>query len=203
VTQDALLACGLLIPVSYILLYLVGGAPRPGYSHVSDSVSELLTAGAPNKPLLLAIQLVYAGLHILFGIGVLGVVGESTGNQLVGDAGAWMIILLGAATLGTAIFPQDAEGAPPTTPGRIHVILVFGGLVPLSILSTGLIGYWSGGAGLPSWFDVYSYVTVGAIVVMGAVGGAAAGTQYAGLSERVAALTTHQWLFVLALVLLL
>ena len=37
---------------------------------------------------------------------------------------------------------------------------------------------------------------------MGAVGGAAAKTRFAGLSERFAALVTHQWLFVLALRLL-
>jgi hypothetical protein len=202
VNQDILLICGALVLPSYVAMYLIGGALRPGYNHISDSVSELLTPGAPNKPLLVVIQLAYATLHILFGLGVLGFVQAADGTQTLGAIGAWMIVLLGVVTVGTAIFPQDPEDAPPTTPGRVHVVLVFGGLVPLSLLSTLLLGIWSAGAGLPGWFDVYSYVTVVAIVVMGGLGGAAMKTEYGGLVERVAAIVTQQWLFVLALTLL-
>jgi hypothetical protein len=202
VTTDALLACGLLIPVTYVLLYVVGGLLRPGYSQVADSVSELLAPGSPNKPLLVAIQVVYAALHVLFGLGVLSFVQASPDSGLAGVVGAWMIVALGVATVGTAVFPQDAKGTPETTGGRIHKVLVFGALVPLSVLSTLLIGVWSASVEALGGFDVYSYVTVGAIVVMGVLGGAMAETRWAGLVERIAALTTHQWLFVLALVLL-
>ena len=80
---------------------------------------------------------------------------------------------------------------------------MFGVLIPASILSTLLLGLWSARADVLPGFDLYSYVTVGAIVVMGGIGGAAVKTRYAGLSERVAALVTHQWLFVLGLRLLL
>lgn len=197
-TADLFLVCGLLIAPSYVVMYVLGGALRPGYSHISDSVSELLSPGAPNKPLLAAIQVIYAVFHILFGLGVLEVVrGSATGL-----AGAWTVVAIGLATIGTAICPQDAEGTPATRPGQVHKVLVFGVLIPASILSTLLIGLWSKKAGFLPGFDVYSYVTVGAIVVMGGVGGAAVKTRYAGLSERVAALVTHQWLFVLALRLL-
>jgi hypothetical protein len=81
--------------------------------------------------------------------------------------------------------------------------LVFGGLIPFSILSTLLIGLWLRRAGLFPGFDVYSFITVGAIVVMGGVGGATVETQYAGLVERIAALVTQQWLFMLGVKLLL
>jgi hypothetical protein len=76
-------------------------------------------------------------------------------------------------------------------------------LIPASIASTLCVGVWTAESGILAGFDVYSYVTVGAIVVMGGVGGATVETRYAGLSERIAALVTHQWLFVLALLLLL
>ncbi len=200
---DVLLVCGLLIGPSYVLLYVLGGALRPGYSHISDSVSELLSPGAPHKMGLSVIQVVYAVLHILFGLGVFDVVRGSTNGAELGIVGAWTIVAIGVATIGTAIFPQDAEGTPATPPGRIHKILVFGVLIPASILSTLLLGLWSRCAGFLPGFDVYSYVTVGAILVMGGIGGAAVKTRYAGLSERVAALVTHQWLFVLALRLLI
>jgi hypothetical protein len=153
--------------------------------------------------LLLVIQIIYALLHIFFGLGVLQFVHDSAANTLTGRVGAWMIIALGVATIGTAIFPQDAEGTPPTSPGQVHKILVFGALIPLSILSTLLLGLWSRETGLFPGFDIYSFITVGAIVVMGAIGGATVETRYAGLVERIAALITQQWLFILALLLFL
>ena len=197
-----LLVCGLLIGPSYIFLYMLGGALRPGYNHIANSVSELLSPGAPNKPLLAVIQVAYAGLHILFGWGVLRFVHGSGHSTLSGMIGAWAIVAIGVATLGTALFPQDAEGAPATRAGQVHKTLVFGVLVPASILSTLLIGLWSRGIAFMPRFPLYSYITVGVIVVMGGIGGAAVKTRYAGLSERAAALVTHQWLFVLALGLL-
>ena len=199
--QIALLICGLLIGPAYILLYVLGGALRQDYSHVSDSVSELLSPGAPNKAGLVVIQVTYALLHVLFGLGVLGVVRDSNGS-LIGAIGAWTIVAIGIATIGTAIFPQDAEGTLATREGKVHKALVFGVLVPAAIVSTLLVGLWSRQIVILRGFDGYSFVAVGGIVLMGAVGGAAAKTRFAGLSERFAALVTHQWLFVLALRLL-
>jgi hypothetical protein len=198
-----LYVCGMLIPITYIFLYILGGALRPGYSHISNSVSELLSPGAPNKSLLIIIQTIYALLHVFFGYGVLRFIRGTANDLLIGRLGAWMIIALGLATLGTVIFPQDAEGTTASLAGQIHKILVFGGLIPLSILSTLLIGLWLRKADLFTGLDVYSFITVGAIVVMGGVGGATVETPYAGLVERIAALVTQQWLFVLGLRLLL
>jgi hypothetical protein len=103
----------------------------------------------------------------------------------------------------TVVFPQDAEGTPATMAGQVHKILVFGGMIPSSILSTLLIGLWLRRPGLFPGFDRYSFITVGAIVVIGVVGGAMVETRYAGLVERIAAIVTQQWLFMLGLILLL
>jgi hypothetical protein len=198
-----LFVCGILIPMIYIFMYLLGGVLRPGYSHISNSVSELLAPSAPNKSLLSVIQITYALLHVLFGVGVFQFVQTSGENALIGRIGAWMIITLGLVTIGTAIFPQDATGTPVTIPGQVHKILVFGGLIPLSILSTLLIGLWLRRVEIFPGFDIYSFITVGAIVIMGGVGGATVGSPFAGLVERIAAIVTQQWLFMLALKLLL
>ena len=102
------LVCGMLIPVMYIFMYVLGGALRPGYNHISDSVSELLSPGAPNRSLITIIDLIYGLLHILFGIGVLQFIRGGEHNAPIGNIGAWMIIGAGVAIVGTAIFPQDA-----------------------------------------------------------------------------------------------
>jgi Protein of unknown function (DUF998) len=191
--------CGMLIPFMYIFMYVLGGALRPGYNHISDSVSELLSPGAPNKSLLTIIDLVYGLLHIFFGIGILQFIRESEYNALIGNIGAWMIMAVGIAIIGTAIFPQDAMGSPATIPGRIHLILVFGALLPFSIISTLLIAIWLRRTGVFPGFATYSFISFAAIILLGGFGGAQAGTPMMGLGERVSAIAIHQWLFFFAL----
>jgi hypothetical protein len=201
--SNILFISGMAIPVLYIFMYLLGGALRPDYSHIANSVSELLSPGAPNRLLLLIIQLIYALLHILFGFGVLWFIKGTGHDQVLGPMGAWLIIALGLTTFGTVIFPQDAKGTPVTMAGQLHKILVFGGLIPFSVLSTLFIAIWVRQVGLFPGFDVYSFITVGAVIVMGGVGGATVETNFAGLVERIAAIVTQQWLFMLGLKLLL
>jgi hypothetical protein len=158
----------MLFPVLYIVMTILGGALRPGYSHVSDTVSELFSPGAPNKSLLDILLITYALLGILFGIGVLQFVRESEHNALIGMIGAGMIITIGVVTVATAtIFPQDAWGTPPTFPGEMHKLLVLGVLLPFNILSTLLIGIWLKRADIFPGFGTYSFITVGAIVLLG------------------------------------
>lgn len=149
------------------------------------------------------IHITYALLHILFGIGILQFIQESEHNLLIGRIGAWMIIAVGVATIGTAIFPQDATGTTATFAGKLHIILVFGALIPFSFLSTLLIGIWSKQAGIFPGFSLYSFISVGVIILSGGFGGAMAESQISGLAERIGAIAVHQWLFVLAVKLLL
>lgn len=197
--RKILLICGMLVPITYIFMYLLGGALRPGYNHVVDSVSELLSPGAPNRMLITGIDMVYGVLHILFGIGVLQYFKNSGSKLLVGTIGIWMIIGAGLAIIGTAIFPQDAVGAPPTTQGKIHLILVFGALLPFSLLSALLIGIWFKKAGIFPGFTLYTFISFGLMVILGGMGASMAGTETMGLGERLSAIAIHQWLFVFAL----
>jgi len=197
--RKILYICGILIPFTYFLLYMIGGALRPGYNQISNSVSELLSPGSPNKTLLFLIQMFYAVLHILFGIGVLQFIQKNGGNTTLGLIGGWMIIAVGIATIGTAIFPQDATGSPATLAGKLHIILVFGALIPFSFLSTLLIGIWTKKAGIFPGFNIYSYISVGLIILTGGLGAALAESPKAGLAERIGAVAVHQWILVLAI----
>lgn len=200
--QNIYYVCGMLVPLVYIFMYILGGALRPGYSHISDSVSELLSPGSPNKNLLDILNITYASLYILFGFGVLLFVLGSEYNSLIGRIGAGMIIAVGVASVGSAIFPQDATGTPPTLPGRIHMILVFGVQIPGAILSTLLMGIWFFRSDFFPGLAIYSFISVGAIVLSGVLAGLTVGTPIMGLVERIGAFAVHQWIFIIALMLL-
>ncbi len=196
-------ACGMLVPVVYIFLYVLGGSLRPGYSQISDSVSELLSPGSPNKPLLDILNVIFALLYASFGVGVLQFIRGSEHDALIGRIGAGMIIAVGVASVGSAIFPQDATGAPATVPGVLHIIMVFAFQIPGAILSTLLVGIWLRRAGIFPGFGIYSYISAGVIVLSGILAGPTVGTPIMGLVERISALAVHQWVFMLALKLFL
>ena len=80
--------CGMLFPIVYIIMTILGGALRPGYSHIADTVSELLSPGAPNKPLLMVFQITHALMGSLFGTGLLLFVRSSDHNTTLGRIGA-------------------------------------------------------------------------------------------------------------------
>ena len=56
--------------VIYITTAVVGAALRPGYSHIRDSVSELIEVGAPNKALLDTMISFYHVMLIMFAYGL-------------------------------------------------------------------------------------------------------------------------------------
>ena len=196
--QEILYLCGMLVPFVYIIMYVIGGALRSGYSHLSDSVSELLSPGAPNKPLLDILNFTFALLYTLFGIGVFQFVDKSGQGNLVGYIGAGLIIAVGLASFGSTIFPQDATGSPATLAGKLHLIFVFAVQIPGAIFSTILMGIWFRQTGIFPGFATYSFISAGVIVLTGVLAGPARDTPIMGLVERISALAVHQWVFVFA-----
>ncbi len=163
--QRSLSMCGVIAPVLFVFITILGGAIRPGYSHLSDTVSELFSPGSPNKLLLDTLYTMYALLLALFGIGVLRFVRRSERSRLIGVIGAWMSIAVGLVSVTTAtIFPQDAWGSLPTFAGEMHKIL-HGAIGLLSILSMSLIGIWFNQAGMFPGFGTHSLITVGVAVL--------------------------------------
>jgi hypothetical protein len=200
VNRKLLYICGMLSPLVYIFMTILGGALRPGYSHISDTVSELFAPGSPNKALLDSIHLADALLSILFGIGVYLYIRSTGHSTTVGLIGAAMIIAIGVVNIFTAtLFPQDAWGTPMTFPGQMHKILVLAVMLPFSVLSTLFVGIWTRQAGVLPGFAMHSYVTIAVVVLLGGVSGATMGGPWMGVSERLAVLAGFQWTFTLAL----
>jgi hypothetical protein len=186
-------------PVLFIFLTIIGGALRPGYSHVSDTISELFSPGSPNKLLLDILHTLTAILTAAFGVGILQYVRFSVNISLIGIIAAGMIIVMGLVNILTAtLFPQDAWNTHPTFQGEMHKILA-GALALLSILSTLMFGIWFQQAGVFPYFGVYSFVTVAILIITGGFAVIKLGGPIMGLTERITILVGLQWTFVLAL----
>jgi hypothetical protein len=57
--------------IFYVAAVVIGGAMRPGYSHIGNFVSELIETGAPNKSWLNPIFAAYNLLTGVFAVGLL------------------------------------------------------------------------------------------------------------------------------------
>jgi hypothetical membrane protein len=117
--QRILSLCGMIAPWLFIFMTILGGAMRPGYSHLSDTISELMSPGSPNKLLLDILYTAYSLLLILFGFGLLQLARKTKPTKLTGMIGAVLFIAMGCLNvLAATIFPQDAWGQYPHLRGR-------------------------------------------------------------------------------------
>ena len=134
---------GLLAALVYCIAVAIGGAIRPGYSHISQFVSELIGAGAPNKGLLDPMFAVYNILTAVFAWSFYELVRTQGGNtkKAIGIAGTLILFAQGIFGLATLFFPQDPVGAPFTTTGTLHIVLA--GLSSLTtMVGMLLVGFW-------------------------------------------------------------
>ncbi len=190
--------CGMMAPLWFVFMTLLGGAIRPGYNHITDTVSELFAPGSPNKPFLDILHTIFAVLLILFGIGLLIFFQKTVRLKRIGRVGAVLFILMGCVSVMTAtVFPQDPWGTTATFAGEMHKSLS-GVIGLLSIFSILLIGIWFVQTKTSLGFGIYSFITIGLVVIAASFFATSIGGQYMGLAERISALVGFQWTFSLA-----
>jgi hypothetical membrane protein len=198
-----LLLCGVLAPFIYVSAVILGGLLRPGYSHTTQAISELIAAGAPNTTLLIPLFTLYDLLLAAFGAGLLLTVMIRT-EQHGKRSGAWGgLALVVAGLLGVLMnlfFPQDPGGPPVTVTGMVHVVLA--GVLSLgTMLAMLCTGLWL--RHLPdqraAW--IYSLISLAVVFISGGLGAAAIASRspYLGLVERATIGAFVQWAFAIAL----
>jgi hypothetical protein len=197
--------CGLTAPLLYAATVILGGALRPGYNHISQAISELIMAGAPNKPLLDGLFCLYNLLLAGFGVGLFQTAGASAAGK-GSQAGRWAgVILLVTSALGVAMtlfFPMDPRGATATFPGTMHAVTA--GLAALGCMLVILLtAAWLRGRPALAAYRAYSLVSVAVLFLVGGIGAyaAAANTPWMGLAERITIGSFVQWLLVISLAL--
>jgi hypothetical protein len=201
--RQALLACGVLYAVLYpVANDVVAALLYPGYSRMSQAVSELSATGAPSKPFLAAAGPLFTLLQIGFGIGMWQ---SARGRRAVRIAGA-LIVAHGVMSSLWVFAPMSrreviaAGGA--ASADTMHLVLAAGtGLFVAAYVAVFATAFgW--------WFRTYSVLTLATALVFARlsaqVGTLEAGkpTPYMGLLERVGIGAWLLWLVVAAVLLL-
>lgn len=113
--------CGVIVPILFTIIVIILGLLRPGYSHVSQAISELGEVGAPNAAVQDANFVVFGLLVIAFAVGLHRGIGDGRGSKigpaLVGSFGA-------VGAIGAGIFPL---------PSPLHVPVSLIGFISLII----------------------------------------------------------------------
>ncbi len=174
---------GVSAPLIYLGVIAVGGAMRPGYSHLNQAVSELTEAGAPDRvPLSIALAAMEV-CSIAFGLGYFALV-HRLDRRLAASAG--LMAVIGVIGLGFARFPMDPVGNAITFDGLMHL-----GIVTVSALAAiaSVLLAWLGWRRVPAAraLAVASFAVLAVMLTSGVISGyvgvnAAAGI---GLWQRI------------------
>jgi hypothetical protein len=195
-----LLGCGVVAPVWWVAMDIVGSLRYPGYSYIDQTISELSAEGAQTRAFMTVLSgIPYTGLMLAFGVGIWTAAGgrragRITGAVLIGEA-AWGMV-------GGLLFPMAMRGTEETLRNQLHV--PYGVGMPILFLSA--IGFGSRLFGQS--FRYFSYGTVLAMLGFGLLMSvqmskvaANEPTPWLGLEERINADASMLWIAVLAIAL--
>ena len=186
--------CGMLSPIFYTLMWIIGGKLQSDYSHIKHDISSLFAVGAPNQRLMQFFIIVSSVLLFVFYLGLQGGLGDN-GSPI----GPYMFII--ASLLGMLIaffFPLDEGGEMTTWRGKMHLILV----ILMGILTIGgMIALWFRLKDVTGWSTFATYSLVSAIValILLIISGIFIESNYRGLLERLGVTPFQLFYFVLPL----
>jgi hypothetical protein len=193
---------GFLTPILFVFTAILGGALRPGYSHISNTVSELFSHGSPNRTPLTILYLIFAILLSIYGVSLLCFVFKFKQNKWSGIVAAGSFLVVGILNILTAtVFPQDPWGSTLTYSGEMHM-KISGVITLFSLLYILMFGIWFKKVHKESSFLLYSILTIFAAIFSGLWFITNFGSPIMGLTERVAILIGFQWTIALTVMVL-
>jgi len=190
--------CGMLSPIVYTTMWIVGGKLQSDYSHIRDDISSLFAVGAPNKRLMQSLIIVSSVLLFLFYLGLHE--GLNDGGSIIGP-----YLFITASILGLLVaffFPLDEGGEIITWRGNMHLILV----IVMGILTiAGMIALWFRLNNMPDWsaFATYSIVSAIIALILMIISSIFIKGNYRGLLERLGVTPFQLFYFILPLMIFL
>jgi hypothetical protein len=191
--------CGMLSPIAYTAMWILGGILQLDYSHIRDDISSLFAVGAPNKRLMQSFIITSSVLLFAFYLGLHEGINDG-GGSIVGP-----ILFLTSSVLGILValfFPLDVGGEIITLRGKMHLILIIGsGLLTI----TGMVVLWFRlpFVGVWSAFATYSLISVIVSLILVIISGIFIKSKYRGLLERLGITPYQLYYFVLSLMVFL
>ena len=191
-----LAVCGMLSPIIYTLMWILGGLIVPKYSHLHKDISSLFAVKAHRRWLFQSLIITSSVLLLIFFAGSHWAINNGEGS-IVGS-----IIFIVSAVVGVLIaclFPLDEGGKPTGWRGKGHVILV----VAMGILQiVAMFFLFFRLRFFDGWINLAIFTLVAAIVSLVLVGVMSffGGKPYMGLAERFMASAYQIFYFVFAMV---
>lgn len=196
-----LLACGVIYAVIYVVANdVIAASLYPGYSRVTQAVSELSATGAPTRMFLLATLPICSALMIAFGIGVLR---AARGRRALRVAG-WAVIAHGVSNWLWLPFPMTSReqmiaGAsmPANDVGHIAMTVLTVSLILTQLTASAIA--------LGTRFRIFAVAMALTILGFGALTGRSAAdvasgdTPWMGLYERILMGAWLLWLVVFSI----
>lgn len=168
---------GICAVMVYIFAVTLGGILYPGYSHISQDISQLTSTHSPIRGFM-NIFFIYNILITFYGYGLYKI-----RNTMLSQVGALCIMLIGILGLLIAWFPINTRGTEITATGIIHI-----GIVSIVSLLTVLSGFmfWFGYRNTHlRLFAKISLIAGILFVLSGPIAAANVLSPYAGLFERI------------------
>jgi hypothetical membrane protein len=195
ISQKIIGICGMLGPIIFTLMWIIGGVITPGYDHIRDDISSLLAMGAPNKVIMDVMNISTSILLWIFFLGLHKSINDGSGSKL----GPIMLIISGFLGLLLSIFfPLDVGGEPTTWIGMTHVILVF---AQIPLVAVAMVALWRRFRKESGWKS-YGWISIIAFIltmIFGFLTPGSVGGPYMGLVERLAVCTIELYFFLLGL----
>jgi hypothetical protein len=187
--------CGMLSPIVYTAMWILGGILQSDYSHIRDDISSLFAVGAPNRRLMQSFIIVSSVLLFVFYLGLHEGINDG-GGSIVGP-----ILFIISSFLGMLVaffFPLDEGGELITLRGKMHLILVvLSGLLTFG----GMIALWFRLQQVPEWSAFATFSLISAIVslILLIIAGIFVKTNYRGIFERFGVTPYQLYYFVIGL----
>jgi len=190
--------CGMLSPIIYTVMWILGGILQSDYNHIRDDISSLFAVNAPNQRLMQSFIIVSSVLLFIFYLGLHE--GLNDGGHIAGP-----LLFVISSTLGILValfFPLDEGGEIITLRGKIHLILVIGsGLLTI----VGMVALWFRLQFIEAWsaFAVYSLISAIVSLILVIISGIFINSKYRGLLERFGVTPYQFYYFILSLMVFL
>ena len=168
---------GIAAVIVYIFAVIVGGLLYPGYSHISQDVSQLTSTHSPIRNFM-NIFFFYNILVALFGLGI-----YRLSSKKLSRIGGALVITIGLLGLIISWFPVNTRGTAITFTGVAHIVLV--SIISLFTVATGFLLWFAYKKTELVQFAKISLLTGVGFLVTGPIAAIYVLSPYAGLLERI------------------